>query len=164
MACCKSVTFSPTSEMAIVTNLTLGPERLDLWYTQDEMNAFKALRSDDAKRIRSRISRRCNPKAGDVLGMEKFLTVQLTREYAHRRKTLAEEVLAEARCIDVDVDQLARTSAACSRWARQRARAAASFLEEDLRLDAAREEFRRRTRSPGSGVYEGQSAALPSYC
>ncbi len=133
MAFCKSVTFSPTSEMAIVTSLTLGPERMDLWYTQDEMNAFKAQRSDDVKRIRSRISRRCNPKAEDVLGMEKFLTVQLARDYAHRRKVLAQEVLAEARCIDVNVERLARTSAARSRWARQRARAAASFLEEGLR-------------------------------
>mmetsp|Transcript_24351 Transcript_24351/g.51011 ORF Transcript_24351/g.51011 Transcript_24351/m.51011 type:complete len:174 (+) Transcript_24351:95-616(+) len=163
--CRKSVTFSETSVMAIVTNLSLGPNKRNIWFTQTELDLFKADRSRRARQVRSHIAKQQSPLLGadDILGMEKFLTYQLTKEYLLRREDATRNVLREARRQqqllrrrqfmasssrrirrededeeeenngdDDTVHRLARISAENSQWARERARAAALFLEHDL--------------------------------
>ena len=124
--------------MVIVTNLSLGHDKHMIWFAQNELNLFKANMTDHVKKVRFHISKRHTPSASAILGMEQFLTLQLTNEYKNRRGKLTKEVLKEARWQRAasriphnDVDQLARISAENSKWARERARAAALFLEQD---------------------------------
>ena len=121
----KSVTFSETSQMVLINDLSRGPSKHDIWFTPDELDSFKDRRSLHAKILRWQISKRRKderPSASDILGLEKYLTIQLTREYLHRRNKLAKEVVGEARRQqqqqqtspqdeDGDVDRLARISA-----------------------------------------------------
>ncbi len=133
MVSCNRVSFSATSEMATATNMEWRPDKRDVWYTRDDFVLFKADRTGGAKAVRRQISSKRVPNAGDVLGLEKFMTPQLTREYAQRRERVTWEVLEEANFGNGDAEQLARVSAANSKWARQRARAAALYLERDLK-------------------------------
>jgi len=131
--------------MVLINDLSRGPSKHDIWFTPDELDSFKDSISRHAEILRLQISKRRKderPSASDILGLERYLTIQLTREYLHRRNKLAKEVVDEARWQqqqqqtspqdeDDDVDRLARISARNSKWARQRARAAALFLEQD---------------------------------
>ena len=126
----RQVTFSETSEMILVTNLAEGPDKHKIWFTRDELNLFKSNMSNYMRIVRLHISKRQAPSASNILGLEKFLTVQLTEEYKFRRGKLAKEIISEA-LLTNDIDRLARVSAENSKWARERARAAALFLEQD---------------------------------
>mmetsp|Transcript_23463 Transcript_23463/g.35683 ORF Transcript_23463/g.35683 Transcript_23463/m.35683 type:complete len:190 (+) Transcript_23463:87-656(+) len=159
----KSVTFSETSEMVLINDLSRGPDKHNIWFTPDELDSFQDSSSRHAKILRRQISKRRKdeqPSASDILGLEKYLTIQLTREYLHRRNNLAKQVVGEARRQrqqqqtsphdeDDDVDRLARISARNSKWARQRARAAALFLEQDQETERATV-----TEGPGQEEYQ----------
>ena len=134
------------SEMVLITNLSKGPDKHKIWYTQDELDLFKANMVGYIKMVRLHISKNHAPAASKILGMEKFLTVQLTEEYKFRRGKLRKEVLNEARWqraatrgnpSDKLVDLLAKIAAEHSKWARERARAAALFLEEDQETEGS---------------------------
>jgi len=128
--------------MVMVTNLSIGRDRQDIWFNRDELDLFKSNRNSHMNTIVLQISSGRKPDAGDVLGMEKFLTPGLFDEFRNRRRWLKREVLNEARslrqcdlasgvpCND-GMDQLAGISAVKSEWARDRARAAALWLEQD---------------------------------
>ena len=142
------VRFSETSEMVLVTKLSEGPDKHKIWYTQDELDLFKANMTSYIKMVQLHISRRHAPTASNVLGMEKFLTLQLTEEYKFRREKLTKEVLNEARWQrvaargnprDKFVDLLAKIAAEHSKWARERARAAALFLEQDQETERSQD-------------------------
>eukprot|EP00581_Thalassiosira_minuscula_P019007 CAMPEP_0183724608 /NCGR_PEP_ID=MMETSP0737-20130205/18036_1 /TAXON_ID=385413 /ORGANISM="Thalassiosira miniscula, Strain CCMP1093" /LENGTH=222 /DNA_ID=CAMNT_0025955233 /DNA_START=134 /DNA_END=802 /DNA_ORIENTATION=+ len=134
------VQFSETSELVLVTDLSEGPHKHNLWYTQNQFDNFKTDHVSYIRMVRLHISKRKAPTASGILGMEKFLTPQLTEEYKLRRTKLSTEVLKVARWqrvaargipSDELVDMLAKVAAENSRWARERARAAALFLEQD---------------------------------
>mmetsp|Transcript_9955 Transcript_9955/g.16289 ORF Transcript_9955/g.16289 Transcript_9955/m.16289 type:complete len:218 (+) Transcript_9955:3-656(+) len=130
--------------MVLVIKLSEGPDKHKIWYTQDELDLFKADMTSYIKMVRLRISKRHAPTAGNILGMEKFLTVQLTEEYKFRRGNLRKKVLNLARWqrvtargnpSDTSVNLLAKIAAEHSKWARERARAAALFLEQDQEIE-----------------------------
>lgn len=147
-----SVTFSETSQLILVRNLSSdAPDKYDLWCTPDELEAYKR----DV--VRLSISKRFTPSASDILGLEKFLTPQLTQEYANRRYIQTKRVLEEARMQDAqgkglprsnqDIKRLARISAVHSKWARERARAAGLFLAQDQEEEAQQEKALQMQRS-----------------
>eukprot|EP00579_Thalassiosira_antarctica_P027762 CAMPEP_0202006186 /NCGR_PEP_ID=MMETSP0905-20130828/11019_1 /ASSEMBLY_ACC=CAM_ASM_000554 /TAXON_ID=420261 /ORGANISM="Thalassiosira antarctica, Strain CCMP982" /LENGTH=214 /DNA_ID=CAMNT_0048563903 /DNA_START=52 /DNA_END=692 /DNA_ORIENTATION=+ len=143
------VRFSEMSEMVLITNLSEGPDKHKIWYTRDELDLFKANMFGYIKMVRLHISKSHAPAASKILGMEKFLTVQLTEEYKFRRGKLRKEVLNEARWqraaargnppSDKLVDLLAKIAAEHSKWARERARAAALFLEQDQETEGSQD-------------------------
>ena len=77
--------------------------------------------------------------AAAILGLEKYLSPELTEEYKDRRSALERAVLEEHRihrALDIPhVARLAMVSEKYSQWARERARAAALFLEQDVIQD-----------------------------
>lgn len=124
--------------MIIVTDLSRGPNRHNIWFTPNELDVFKANRTGHMRRVQLQISKRHTPSASDILGMEKFLSPQLTKEYIVRRSKHKKEVLKEVQSQRVasriphnDVDLLAITSGKNSKWARERARVAALLLDKD---------------------------------
>lgn len=139
----RRVRFSETSEMVLVTKLSESPDKHNIWFTQDELDLFKANMMSYINVVRLHIAKRRAPTASNILGMEKFLTIQLTEEYKFRRAKVAKEVMntvrwqqmlaARGNRLDYDksVDVLAKVAAEHSKWARERARAAALFLEQD---------------------------------
>ena len=133
----RQVTFSDTSEMVLVANLSEGPDKHKLWFTQDELDASKANMTSYIRMVPLHISKRHTPSASTILGLEKYLTPQITAQYKLRRRNLTKEVVTEARLQQMShiphayVDRLARLSTENSKWARERARAAALFLEQD---------------------------------
>ena len=138
------VRFSETNEIMLVTNLSNGPNKRNIWFTQDELDVFKANMSNYIAMVRFHISKQHTLTASSILGLEKFLTAQLRGEYKFRRRTLAKAVLNEtqrqrvlaARGVPQDelADQLAWIAAENSRWTRERARLAALFLEQDQEI------------------------------
>ena len=154
------VTFSDASEMLLVTNLAQTDAKDKIWFTPEELDSFKANMSCYVKNVRRHISKRHAPLASNILGLEKFLTVQLTEEYKGRRSNLTKEVVGEdawhrsPACASVPeneiIERLARISAENSKWARERARAAAMFLEQDQESERLVEER----------LWEAQTAAL----
>ena len=132
-------------------------DKYDLWCTPDELEAYKRDVVLYRRVVRLSISKRFTPSASDILGLEKFLTPQLTQEYANRRYIQTKRVLEEARMQDArckglprsnqDVKRLARISAVHSKWARERARAAGLFLAQDQEEEARQEKALQMQRS-----------------
>ena len=152
----QSVTFNDTSQMAIVSDLSSMVDRDELWYTPDDLHASKTNQLFCKQMVKESISSQQTklPSASDILGLEKFLTDQLTVEYVNRRYKLRKSVLDEARLQEErrrirrrnspnanhdyynDQDTLARISSEQSKWAYERARAAALFLQQDQEQEA----------------------------
>ena len=155
----RSVTFSETSQMILIPDLSkLSSDCRDkLWCSPDELYASKANLLFCKRAVQRSISKRETPSASSILGIEKFLTIQLTIEYVNRRDKLRQSVLDEAQwqekrrrmyrrsssshaaanyIDDDDVYTLAQISSDHSRWARERARAAALFLQQDQEQEA----------------------------
>jgi len=185
----QSVTFNDTSQMAIVSDLSTIVDRDELWYTPDDLHASKTNQLYCKQMVKESISSKQVPTASDILGLEKFLTDQLTVEYVNRRYKLRKSVLDEARWqeemrrirrrntphadhdyIDQDMDTLARISSEQSKWAYERARAAALFLQQDQEhearlmlqqtVDTTCQDLQSRRVSPDT-TQESSSAATP---
>lgn len=157
----RSVTFSETSQQILVHDLSNTLEKDTLWYSSEDLIASKANLLYCKEKVRESISKQQSPSASSILGVEKYLTEQLTVEYMNRRHMLRKRVLDEARWqemifrsqqqrrqqqqhtdnndmtierlayYDHQADTLARISLEHSRWAYERARAAALFLQQD---------------------------------
>ena len=157
----RSVTFSETSQQILVRDLSNTSEKDTLWYSAEDLIASKVNLLFCKDKVRESISKRETPSASSILGIEKYLTEQLTIEYMNRRHMLRKRVLDEARWQEItsqqqrqhhqqqhtddnndmtierlayddqQVDTLARISFEHSRWAYERARAAALFLQQD---------------------------------
>ena len=137
--------------MCLVNNLSLSREQAsNLWYSEDEIENFKARFFGRVREVRSQLRQNstlldgggATINAAAILGFEKHLTTELTAEYMKRRDALNKAVLAEHRqhramplLIPRATERLATVSAQHSRWARERARAAAVLLEQDVMQD-----------------------------
>ena len=154
----KQVRFSNRNLMALVDNLSLGPEASTLWYSHEETDLFKAWLSHQVHKVRSQLGEHSalldeelvTINAAAILGLEKYLSSELTAEYKNRRSALQRAVLEEhrwQRTVQIPHSaRLAMISAENSRWARERARAAALFLEQDVMQDI--EEMKLQTTTP----------------
>jgi hypothetical protein len=158
----KHVRFSNSNRsltaLVVVDNLSLGPEASKLWYSQEEQDLFKAWFSHQAHKVRSQIEEHSalldeelvTIDAAAILGLEKCLSSELTAEYKNRRSALQRAVLEEhrwQRAVQIPHSaRLAMISAQNSLWARERARAAALFLEQDVIQDI--EEMKLQTMAP----------------
>ena len=132
--------------MRLVKNLSIIREQAsNLWYSEDEIEFFKASFFGRVREVRSQLRQNSalidegciTINAAAILGLEKHLSSELTAEYTKRRDALHKAVLAEHRqqramLIPHATARLATVSAQHSRWARERARAAAVFLEQDV--------------------------------
>ena len=135
--------------MRLVKNLSLSREQASqLWYSEDEIDQFKARFFGRVRDVRSQLQQNSALLDGggvtinvaEILGLEKHLSSELTAEYKNRRDALQWAVLAEHRQhsamrIPHATARLATVSAQYSRWARERARAAAILLEQDVLED-----------------------------
>jgi hypothetical protein len=143
----KQVRFSNRSRMSLVDNLSLSPEASNLWYSAEESDIFKAWLSHQVHKVRSQLEEHSalldeglvTIDAAAILGLEKHLSSDLTAEYKNRRRALQRAVLEEhrwQRAVQVsNPARLAMISAQNSRWARERACAAALLLEQDVMQD-----------------------------
>ena len=132
--------------MCLIKNLSLSKEQASkLWYSEDEIEFFKARFFGRVREVRSQLRQNSalldkgdvTINAAAILGLEKHLSPELTAEYKKRRDALHRAVLAEhqqhrAMRTSHATERLATVSAQYSRWARERARAAAVFLEQDV--------------------------------
>ena len=130
-----------------VENLSLREDASNLWYTKEETDIFKAWLGHQVHNARSHLEENSalldeeliTVDAAAILGLEKYLSSELTIEYKNRRLLLQRAVLEEQRwqrAVQIPHPaRLALISAKNSRWARERARAAALFLEQDVMQD-----------------------------
>lgn len=164
----RRVRFAEACQLYSVSKLT---NKHEIWFARDETDLFKAEATRSTRTVQLQISQDQEPTASNILGLEKHLTIQLTAEYMVRRERLASRVLNEAlrqRLYGVkDMDRMRRTSAQCSEWARERARASALFLEQDVEgeLESERQDYLRwaETQSP-TPTFQGSRSinATPS--
>ena len=146
----RQVRFSDKSYMYVFNNFPQIEEASKLWYSQEEIDCFNERFLGRVREVRTQlghhrgltdegcISLKINAAA--ILGFEKHLSPDLTEEYRDRRDALQRAVLAEHRQrramrISRSTARLATVSAQHSRWARERARAVALFLEKDMMQD-----------------------------
>ncbi len=134
--------------MAIVDNLSISKEqKTKLWYSEEETVLFKAWLLHRIREVRSQLADHfafidkdsVTINAAAILGLEKYLSPELTAEYRDRRLALERAVLAEHRWHRASQiphsARLAMVSAQNSLWARERARATALLLEQDVMQD-----------------------------
>ncbi len=134
--------------MFIVDNLSLSKElKTKLWYSDEETDLFKAWFYHRVREVRSQLKDHSafinqegvSINAAAILGLERYLNPKLTAEYRDRRLALQGAVLAEQRWHQASQAphsaRLAMVSAQHSEWARERARAAGLFLEQDVKQD-----------------------------
>ena len=107
----RSVTFSETSQQILVRDLSNISEKDTLWYSSEELIASKANLLFCKEKVRESISKQQTPSASDILGLEKYLTEQLTIEYMNRRHMLRKRVLDEARWQEITNNKPATTTA-----------------------------------------------------
>lgn len=132
----KRVRFSDKSTLIIVSSI--GHEASNLWYSPEDIDLFKEYLSYSVDIVHSCMKEQSIAHL-DMLGLEKYLSPELTDEFMNRRNALKQSVLEEhrwQRAINIShITRLANLSARNSRWAREKARAAALFLEEDVMND-----------------------------
>ena len=150
--------------MCIVNNLS--PE---LWYSQEEIDLLEAWFYHRVREVRSQL-RDCNDllregegritiNAVAILGLEKHLSPELTAEYSDRRVALQRAVISEHRAMRIphSTARLAIVSAQHSQWARERARAAALFLQEDVMQDFKHMNLRVTAPPASSSLFDASS-------
>ncbi|KAL3758139.1 hypothetical protein ACHAWU_004220 [Discostella pseudostelligera] len=130
-----TVTFSEQSEMYIVDSLLEVADPDDVWFTREALHSFKSDVVDHISWVR--LQRGHILPVDKIIGIERFISREVTVEYQRRKNTLMREVLnptAQDPLSDKHdhADRLARISAANSMWARARARMSAMLLEEEL--------------------------------
>lgn len=147
MSTSRQVTFSTTSQMVVVTNLSVGPYKHNLWYTKEEKEVFMLDAAVQINEVRLCISKNHSPSSSSIVGIEKYLTSEVTEEYIARRDKLKKKILNEAQwqqnmgCTNYaeSTERLRRISAENSEWARERAAEAARFLDKDQEKERTRQ-------------------------
>ena len=150
--------ISNRTTIAVVDRLSLNQEQASkLWYSREDIDLFKMSLSLDVHEVRSQLEDNAalldnedeelvSINAAAILGLEKYLTRELSEEYKIRRNALQRAVLEEHRCHralrvpheherEHELRRLAKVSLVHSQWARERARAAGLFLEQDVNQD-----------------------------
>ena len=143
----RQVAFSKTSQMVVVTNLSEGPYKHNLWYTKEEKEVFILDAAVLTNKVQLCISKNHFPSSSIIVGIEKYLNSELTEEYIARWGKLKKEILNEAQwqqnmgCTNYaeSTDRLRRISAENSEWARERADEAATFLDKDQEKERTRQ-------------------------
>lgn len=148
----KSVTFSESSTVYIVANISTHPYKQSIWFTKDELDRIKSIMPHFVHRVQLQLCNRATPSVADTLGIERLLSPWLRDEHRTRRRILKKKVvqwhkrlsLVQERCYedgeDYDaVDKLAKISIASSSWARERARAIALNLAQSEELERHRQ-------------------------
>ena len=133
--------------MIIVDDLSLSNEqKTKRWYSERENDLFKACLHQHIREVHSKLTNHRafifideqgnTINAAAILGLERYLSPELTAEYRERRLALERAVLEEHRWHRASQiphsARLALVSAQNSLWARERARAAALYLEQDV--------------------------------
>ena len=144
----KQLRFSNKSLVAVVEKLSLSQEQASkLWYSREETDLFKVCFSRRVREVRSQLGDHnalldrelATINAAAILGLEKHLSAELSKEYKVRRLALQKAVLEDHRrhrALRIPhAERLAKISAIHSQWARERARAAALLLEQDVIQD-----------------------------
>ena len=151
----KQVRISTKSTMCLIQGRPsiTNQQESNLWYSTEDTDRFKAWQSHRVQDIRWQLQENSalleegsgfTISAAAILGLEKYLTPELTEEYKVRREVLQRAVLEEHRrqCVMMrsssvpqSTVRLAMISAKHSEWARERARAAALFLEQEVLQD-----------------------------
>lgn len=138
MSTIKRVRFCDKSTLIIVKDLSIGHEASNLWYSPEDIDLFKEYLSYSVDIVHSCMKEQSIAHL-DILGLEKYLSPELTEEFTNRRNDLKQSVLEEhrwQRATNIPhITRLAILSARKSRWAREKARAAALFLEEEVMKD-----------------------------
>ena len=121
------VTFSETSEMYIVDCFCeeVAPDKI--WFTRDELDSFKSNVVNHIRRLRLQEGRLL---ADNIIGLERFITREVTEESQRQKNTLMREVLHSI--AHDHADRLAKISTVYSAWAQTQARQSAMFLEAVL--------------------------------
>jgi hypothetical protein len=141
-----------------------------LWYSQEETDLFHVRHSHRVRAVRSQLQSLSSLdeegviiNAAAILGLEKYLSPELTAEYKERRSALEKAVLEEHRIhralnIQHDAARLAVISAKYSQWARERARTAALFLEQDVMQDFRDMNLLQVVKPPRRSSLEGNNS------
>ena len=171
----KQVRFSNRTTVIVVEKLSINKEQASkLWYTQEETDLFKVRHSHRVCAVRSQLqdlSAVLNEEgvtinAAAILGLEKYLSPELTAEYKDRRFALERAVLEEHRLHRAlhipHALRLAVVSAKHSQWARERARAAALFLEQDVMEDL--KEMNLKVTAPRRCSFEANATEVEEVC
>jgi hypothetical protein len=146
----KQVRFHNRTTVIVVRRLSHNPMQAQkLWYSQEETDLFHVRHSHRVRAVRSQLQSLSSAldeegviiNAAAILGLEKYLSPELTAEYKERRSALERVVLEQHRIhralnIQNDAARLAVVSEKYSQWARERARTAALFLEQDVLQDS----------------------------
>lgn len=156
----KKVSFSSSSEMYVVTNLhdhNNATSRNSMWYTMSDISQHKTANAYNIVQTRMHLAqargsqqqhqqRSCPPIPPptniEILGIEKYLSSNLTREHKRRKRQLfhaigTEQVQQRLFLKNNDPDRLAGVSRAHSAWAMERAQMSAWLLQQDLRLSSS---------------------------
>ena len=138
----KHVRFASRITICVFTKLSLVQDlKSNLWYSTEETDRFKVWLAHRVQEVRSQLQDDSEGgvtiNAAAILGLEKYLTPELTAAYNDRRLALQRAVLEEHRRhrtmrVPQSTARLAMISVKHSQWARERARAAALFLEQDV--------------------------------
>lgn len=152
----KIVQFS--NEIEVETfQIDLSPAMKNkLWYSQMDIDIFRAWASRCVLKLRSATHRYCmhiqqheerqhhhakqqqvqHLDAGDIIGLERFSTIDLSQEYTFRHEAVVKAVLDEQRRQRIQrvfsVDRMSKAARESSHWARQNARSAGLYLERSM--------------------------------
>jgi hypothetical protein len=162
----RRVSFAPTSELILVESHcdngnsedgdsdSTATKPITLWFTRADEELFKSktiIRIHAVRRIMrlNQSGGHAPPSAAGtllLLGLEKFITREVTEEYTRRRQKLMHDILEESSAHyqhhdagskkNSIEDRLSKISAKNSEWARVQARLSALSLEIDLLADS----------------------------
>lgn len=133
----RRVSFSDRSQMFVVDNLR--EERPHLWYSVRDVEDLKYEHRQVIQDIRLKLSEQITP---DIVGLEKYLSSDLSREFKRRKRQVYSAVTSELEfqnefLKEINPDRLATVSSHHTKWAMEQAHYAAQLLEQDVLLSSS---------------------------
>jgi len=130
------VTFTNDIETIIgISDHSLTIEHSKLWYSVNDIEQLKNKYQNLIHKTRCKLSQqtRCST---EITGLEKYLSVELSDEFKHRKEELyraiQNEFLNSTNGRQPDIDRLASVSRFHSKWAMTQAMFAAKLLQKDV--------------------------------
>ena len=136
----RRVSFSDKSQMFVVDDLRqLGIERPHLWYSLRDILEIKDEHRQMVHDIRAKLSQQA--ARPDIVGLEKYLSSDLSREFKRRKRQVYSAVTSELEfqnefLKEINPDRLATVSSHHTKWAMEQAHYAAQLLEQDVLLSS----------------------------
>lgn len=136
----RRVSFSDKSQMFVVDDLRqLGIERPHLWYSLSDILDIKDEHRQMVQDIRAKLSQQA--ARPDIVGLEKYLSSDLSREFKRRKRQVYSAVTSELEfqnefLKEINPDRLATVSSHHTKWAMEQAHYAAQLLEQDVLLSS----------------------------